>query len=151
MIAEIRFLAPESWRGRVKTAEVRRLLRTCGPRSLGPDPGTGPYLAKVRLDREWVKRLAELAGRDVSGFLRGLLAPRLPSPSPALPASKPYRAEWGPRPKPQASTATSPVIPTRPANRPGTVQAYCSVCGCYQEGIMTGVPNRFQCSVCGGS
>lgn len=148
MIAEIRFLAPESWRGRVKTAEVRRLLQAYGPGSLGPDPGTGPYLAKVRLNREWVKGLAELAGRDVSGFLRCLLAPRLPSTSPAPPPNGPAA---GPTPKARATTATKPVIPTMPANRPGTVQAYCSVCGRYQEGIMAGVPQRFQCSVCGGS
>src|SRR5581483_2736273 len=87
--AEIRFLAPNSWRGRVRTAEVRRLLETFELGRLGPDPGTGPYLAKVRLNRERVKRLAELAGRDVSGFLRGLLAPRLQSQPPGPPTNWP--------------------------------------------------------------
>jgi hypothetical protein len=60
--SEIRFFARVSWRGRIKTSEVRRLLSQYRGTGLAPDPGRGQFQAKVLLDRKRVRRLAGASG-----------------------------------------------------------------------------------------
>ena len=162
-VSEIRFFAPATWRGRVKTADVRRLLRYHTPgRSLPADPGAGSFQAKVRLNRDQVRRLAGAAGRDVSGFLRCLLASRMP----AAPARRPVEPatprtnllqnlppRFSPTPSTVAATTPTRSAVTRQA-RPAEDKifpAYCSRCGIYREGVMKGIPPQFSCLTCGGS
>jgi hypothetical protein len=172
--SEIRFLAPVSWRGRVRTSEVRRLVLQYRGEGLGADPGPGQFQAKVLLNGERVRRLAEASGHDVSGFLRRLLAPRMPPApirrSPAMAARAARRLHRPGRPAvPQFRSAalTDYVIPKqtgiqtetrsasrslpRPDDERKIISAYCSQCGGWREGIMDGVPSRFRCLTCGGS
>lgn len=166
--SEIRFFAPVSWRARVKTSDVRRMLSKYRGAGLAPDPGPGPFQAKVLLNRQRVRRLADASGDDVSGFLRRLLAPRMsPAPirtSPAmarrLAAIPPFRPAVAPQFR-AAAPLTEYVIPKqtstqtqRSLSRPDArkvVAAFCSACGIYRDGIMVGVPTRFRCLTCGGS
>lgn len=157
--SEIRFFAPVSWRGHVRTSDVRRLLSKYSGADLAPDPGPGQFQAKVLLNGERVRRLADASGRDVSSFLRCLLARRMP-PAPARkpPAIECPLAAAPPRP---AVTRSQCVIPEHAKTRtpdalPRTVErrivaAFCSQCGGYREGMIAGVPPRFRCGTCGGS
>lgn len=127
--SEIRFLAPEEWRGLVKSARVRRRLQTFGG-SLAPDPGPGPYMASVRLDRRHVERLAAEAHRDVAGFLRGLLA-----------LSLPVTNNW-PAARPAEAVAASGA--GRSAHGE-TIPAWCDICKATVWGTFRGRPPRFRC------
>lgn len=166
----IRFFAPVSWRGRVRTSDVRRLLSQYRGAGLAPDPGPGQFQAKVLLNGERVRRLAAAEGRDVSGFLRCLLAPRMPSaPIRKRPVTTPRSAVIPASPLPTRATEfrlaanrteyvipkqTSTQTPARSLRRPDErriVPAFCSQCGAYREGVMAGVPPRFRCLTCGAS
>jgi hypothetical protein len=154
--SEIRFFAPVSWRGRVRTSDVRRLLSQYRG-GLAPDPGPGRFQAKVLLNRVRVRRLADASDRDVSSFLRCLLAPRMP-PAPAkkqptmaarLSAAAPPMIRSG-YVTPQHATTQTPRASSRSAARE-IVAAFCSQCGGYRDGMMAGVPPQFRCLTCGGS
>src|SRR5262249_8070840 len=155
--SEIRFFAPESWRSRVRTSEVRHLLSQYRGGGLAPDPGSGQFQAKVLLNRELVRRLADASGYSVSGFLRCLLAPRMPHP----PIRKPLMMALGQATAPalRAVLAPSEYVPSTqmttdiPRSLSGqderkVVAAFCSQCGGYRDGKMAGVPTRFRCLSC---
>jgi hypothetical protein len=158
--SEIRFFAPVSWRGRVRTSDVRRLLSQYRGIGLAIDPGPGRFQAKVLLNGDQVRRLADASGRDVSSFLRCLLAPRMP-PAPARkPVAMLSRTAAAPSPRPvatrgefvlrqQTNTQTPGALPRMDEHQ--IVAAFCSQCGGYRDGTMVGVPSRFHCLTCGGS
>ena len=165
--AGIRFFAPGSWRGRLKSAEARRLLAQYRGTGLAPDPGPGPFQAKVLLNGERVRWLAGASGRDVSSFLRCLFAPRMPLAPVRKPPVVAPRAAPAPPPRPTAvprfrpaaseyaiPNQTSPQAPgssPRPNDERKIVPGFCSQCGTWRDGIMAGVPARFRCLTCGGS
>ncbi len=111
----VSFRMPEDWRNKVTDQQLAAWLREYAAKRPGlpADPGTGPFRRSFRLSGSDKRLLDDVAGGDVSSFLRRLINYHVDGrrTAPAHPAQPTLTA---PRSTPKPAAITAEPVVTRP-------------------------------------